>query len=397
MKIIVQKFGGTSVATEEARDMAINRVIEAKKQGYAPVVVVSAMGRKGAPYATDTLIGLLRSIEEDIDKGVLDLLVSCGELISTTVMAHSIKAKGYSAVALTGGQAGISTDGQFGNAQILEVNPEQIIKNLEADKIVVVAGFQGIDACGATTTLGRGGSDTTATALGAALKAEMVEIYTDVDGVMTTDPRLVPEAQILSAVTYKDICEMAHQGAKVIHPKAVEIAMGQEIPIKVKNTFSKADGTLIAMTAAERVITGLAHLTDLVQIGVVADNNDNAQGTKVEIFSTMAEANISVDLISITPDVVYFTVSKEDAPTAVKFLERKGFEVKVTTDCAKVSVIGAGMQGVPGVMASIMENLYKERIPVLQTSDSDITISFLIRQEDLTRAVNLLHTKIIGG
>ena len=394
MRIIVQKFGGTSVATEEARNMAISRVIEAKRQGYSPVVVVSAMGRKGAPYATDTLIGLLRSIEEDIDRGVLDLLVSCGELISTTVMAHSIKAKGYSAVALTGGQAGILTDGQFGNAQILEVKPEQIIKNLQADKIVVVAGFQGTDANGATTTLGRGGSDTTATALGAALKAEMVEIYTDVDGVMTTDPRLVPEAQILPAVTYKDICEMAHQGAKVIHPKAVEIAMGQEIPIKVKNTFSKADGTLIAVTAAERVITGLAHLTDLVQIGVVADN-DNAQATKVQVFSTMAEAHISVDLISITPGVAYFTVSKEDAPTAVEFLESKGFEVKVTTDCAKVSVIGTGMQGVPGVMAGIMESLYKESIPVLQTSDSDITISFLIKQEDLTRAVNLLHTKII--
>lgn len=395
MKVIVQKFGGTSVATDEARERAIERIIKAKKEGYAPVVVVSAMGRKGAPYATDTLISLLRAVDEEIEPRELDLLVSCGEIISTTLMAHSLKAKGYPAVAFTGGQAGIKTDSYFGNAQILEIQPTEIIKHLADDKIVVVAGFQGMDQNGAVTTLGRGGSDTTATALGAALKAEVVEIYTDVDGVMTVDPRLVPEAQILNDVTYREICEMAHQGAKVIHPKAVEIAMGQEIPIRVKNTFSEADGTLIATGAAERVITGLAHLTDLAQIGVSLSDN-NGQGTKVKAFKLLAEANISIDFISVMPEVVYFAVQQDQAIKALQVLKNEGLEAKLNTECAKLSVVGAGMQGVVGVMAEIMEKLHQEGITVLQTSDSDITISFLIKQEDLAKATQLLHESIIA-
>ncbi len=188
MKLIVQKFGGTSVATPEGREKAIQRVLEAKAKGFAPVVVVSAMGRNGAPYATDTLINLVREIDRDVQARELDLLTACGEIISSVVMAQSIKAKGCPAIALTGGQAGIRTDANFGNAQILEINPNPITRLAKAGQIVVVAGFQGVTEDGGITTLGRGGSDTTATALGVALKAEEVEIYTDVDGVMTVDP-----------------------------------------------------------------------------------------------------------------------------------------------------------------------------------------------------------------
>lgn len=390
MKIIVQKFGGTSVATAEARHKAMEKIIRAKNEGFAPVVVVSAMGRKGQPYATDTLIDLVKSIDKEIEPRELDLLISCGEIISSVVLAHSLKAKGYPAVALTGAQAGILTDDNHGNAQIVNIDPTPIKKYVEEGKIVVVAGFQGCSSNGDVTTLGRGGSDTTATALGAAIKAEFVEIYTDVDGVMTVDPRLEPEANILKDITYKEICEMAYQGAKVIHPRAVEAAMSGHVPIKIKNTFSDAEGTLITDRAAARVITGLAHIADLSQIKVVL-NEEAIQMAKVKVFKLMAEAKISLDLINVGSDSLHFVVSSEQAQKALNILQDAGFDARVRAGCAKVSIIGAGMEGVPGVMAKVMESLDKAGINVLQTSDSDITISCLVKEEDMADAIKVLH------
>lgn len=397
MKLIVQKFGGTSVATPEGREKAIERVLEAKERGFAPVVVVSAMGRNGAPYATDTLINLVREIDRDVEARELDLLTACGEIISSVVMAQSIKAKGYPATALTGGQAGIKTDANFGNAQILEIDPNPITRLAKAGKIVVVAGFQGVTEDGGITTLGRGGSDTTATALGVALKAEEVEIYTDVDGVMTVDPRVVPEARILDRITYREICEMAHQGAKVIHPRAVEIAMTEQVPIRIKNTFSDAEGTLIAQGAAERVITGLAHLTDLVQVGVALNNGKSSRANEVEVFKLLADNGISIDMISVLPKGIYFTVKEEAAEKATGVLREAGFEFTLEKDCGKLSVIGAGMTNVPGVMANLMDTLHRAGVEILQTSDSAITISFLVPMEQLNRAVQLLHNKFALG
>ncbi|MDA8213633.1 MAG: aspartate kinase [Clostridia bacterium] len=397
MKLIVQKFGGTSVATPEGREKAIQRVLEAKAKGFAPVVVVSAMGRNGAPYATDTLINLVREIDRDVQARELDLLTACGEIISSVVMAQSIKAKGCPAIALTGGQAGIRTDANFGNAQILEINPNPITRLAKAGQIVVVAGFQGVTEDGGITTLGRGGSDTTATALGVALKAEEVEIYTDVDGVMTVDPRVVPEAQILDRITYREICEMAYQGAKVIHPRAVEIAMTEQVPIRIKNTFSDAEGTLIAQGAAERVITGLAHLTNLVQVGVALNNGKSSQANEVEVFKLLADNGISIDLISVLPKGIYFTVKEEAAEKATGILSEAGFEYTLQKDCGKLSVIGAGMTNVPGVMANLMGTLHRAGVEILQTSDSEITISFLVPMEQLNKAVQLLHNKFALG
>lgn len=390
MKIVVQKFGGTSVATSEARHRAMDKIIQAKEEGFSPVVVVSAMGRRGQPYATDTLIDMVKAINNDIAARELDLLVSCGEIISAVVLAHSLTAKGYPAVALTGAQAGILTDDNHGNAQILNIDPNPIKTLASQGKIIVVAGFQGANSTGEVTTLGRGGSDTTATAIGAAVGAAFVEIYTDVDGVMTVDPRMEPEANILKDITYKEICEMAYQGAKVIHPRAVEAAMSGKVPIKIKNTFSDHEGTLIAETAAERVITGLAHINDLSQIKVVL-SEEAVQMAKVNVFKLMAEANISIDLINVGSDSLHFVVSSEQANKSLDLLQKAGFDARVRAGCAKVSVIGAGMEGVPGVMAKVMESLDKAGINILQTSDSDITISCLLREEDVADAIRVLH------
>ena len=391
MKIVVQKFGGTSVATAEGRAKALERVIDAKARGYAPVVVVSAMGRRGEPYATDTLIDLVKTVHSDIEPRELDLLISCGEIISTVVMATSLKSAGHPAVALTGGQAGICTDGNYGNAQIVEIDPNPIRKFLSQGKIVIVAGFQGISDDGSTTTLGRGGSDITATALGAALQAEVVEIYTDVDGVMTTDPRLVPDAAIMKDISYKEICEMAYQGAKVIHPRAVEAAMNGKVPIKIKNTFSDAEGTLIAEHVAERVITGLAHLSNISQVKVGPFDGNAVQMAKVKVLKTTAEAKVSIDMIGVAPNSIFFIINGDDTEEACQALQKAGYNCNVETGCAKLSVIGAGMEGTPGVMAAVMESLDEAGVTVLQTSDSDITISFLIKESDLTKAIQILY------
>lgn len=390
MKIIVQKFGGTSVATADGRAKAMEKIIKAKEEGYAPVVVVSAMGRKGEPYATDTLIELVKTIHSDIESRELDLLVSCGEIISTVVMAHSLKSAGHPAVALTGGQAGVRTDSNHGNAQIMDIDPRSVTDFLEQGKIVIVAGFQGVCDNGSITTLGRGGSDTSATAIGAALGADVVEIYTDVDGVMTVDPRLVPEAPIMKEVSYKEICEMAYQGAKVIHPRAVEAAMSGNVPVRIKNTFSDHEGTLIAKSAAERVVTGLAHLTNITQFKVVL-KGDDVQKAKVKVLKTMAEAGISIDMTGVAPNGIFFIINGEQANKAEQVLSGAGYQVVMDRGLAKVSVIGAGMTNTPGVMADVMDTLDQAGITVLQTSDSDITISFLIKEEDVSKAIQILH------
>lgn len=395
MRIIVQKFGGTSVATPEGREKAISKVLEAKEKGYAPVVVVSAMGRNGAPYATDTLINLVRGIHPEVEARELDLLTACGEIISSVVMAHTLKAMGHPATALTGGQAGISTDGTFGDAQIVEINPNPITRLAEEGRIVVVAGFQGASADGGVTTLGRGGSDTTAAALGVALKAEEVEIYTDVDGVMTEDPRVVPEARILERITYQEICEMAHQGAKVIHPRAVEIAMSESVPMRIKNTFSDHQGTLIAEEANSRIITGIAHLTDLVRFEVRLAQGESSPNRSP--LTLLADNGISVDMVGVMPKRIFFVVKDEAAPKAKNVLEEAGFAYNVVENCGKLSVIGAGMTDVPGVMAKLMNTLDQAGVDILQTSDSDITVSFLVSRSQLKQAVQLMHARFAPG
>ena len=276
MRILVQKFGGTSVSTAENRRLAAEKISHAIEEGFSPVVVISAMGRNGQPYATDTLIGVAREAHSLLSRRELDMMMGCGEIISAVVMASTLQNFGLDAIVLTGGQSGIITDNQFGHARILKVDPSRVRAELAVGKIPIVCGFQGVSAEGDLTTLGRGGSDTTASALGAALPAETIEIYTDVDGIMTADPRLVPHAHILDRISYAEVSQLAHQGAKVIHPRAVEFAMQKNIPLVVKSTFSNAPGTLITTSAqveetcdagiSDRVATGVTYVKKISQV-----------------------------------------------------------------------------------------------------------------------------------
>lgn len=397
MKIIVQKFGGTSVRDEEARNKAKEHIEDALQQGYKAVVVVSAMGRKGEPYATDTLLSLIGGAENRLSKRENDLLLSCGEIISSVVFTEMLIKNDIKATALTGAQAGFLTNNDFNQARIIEMDVTRLKKELETVDVVVVAGFQGASANGDTTTLGRGGSDTSAAALGAALNAEVIDIFTDVEGIMTADPRIAENARPLSVVTYTEVCNMAYQGAKVIHPRAVEIAMQAKVPIRIRSTYSKGLGTLVTTISPEnmgsdikeRPVTGIAHVAPVTQVKVFAKKDQ--YDLQAQVFKAMANEEISVDFINISPNSVVYTVSAEMTAKAMAILEQMGHEPVVEKDCAKVSVVGAGMAGVPGVTFKIVTALSKEGIRILQSADSHTTIWVLVKQEDLIKAVNVLH------
>lgn len=388
MKIIVQKFGGTSLGHEEGRNMAANHVKRAVENGYKVVVVVSAMGRKGDAYATDTLLNLVDptfSTKRDVD-----LLLSCGETISAVVFSNLLNRMHLSSIPLTGVQAGFRTNDEFSQARIIKMDCRRIKEELQKYDVIVVTGFQGMTVDGEVTTLGRGGSDTSATALGAALQAERIDIFTDVDGVMTADPRIVKEARPLSEMTYAEICQMAYQGAKVIHPRAVEIAMQANIPVHIRSTYSTKEGTTVSeKTISDRVITGIAHIANVTQIKVIA--KDGQYDVPERVFKAMAKEKISVDFINIHPRIVVYTVADDVTERALVTLQSLDYDVDVRRHCAKVSVVGAGMAGVPGVAAKIVSALSAENIQILQSADSHATIWVLVKGEDMVKAVNALH------
>lgn len=389
-RIIIQKFGGTSVATAEARKQVASKVLEAQKQGFQPVVVVSAMGRRPDPYATDTLLDMVNSTGIEVAPRERDLLISCGEIISAVILVQALKAVGIQAQAFTGSQSGIITDDRFGEARIIGIGPERILASIRDGHVPVVAGFQGCSIAGDITTLGRGGSDTTASALGVALKAELVEIYTDVDGVMSADPRVSGGSQILESMTYEEILELANNGAKVVHPRAVEIVRQAGIPMKVKNTFSDAPGTLITSGKTSRIITGVTHLAGLSRIEVDLTGHPDQHQARVLVFKAISEEGINIDFVNMTPQSVLFTIKSDLQEKAQCALTKQGFAASVVPHCAKVSVVGAGMQHVPGIMARVVDALYREDISIMQTVDSEITISCLIAEKDAERAVRAL-------
>ena len=405
LRVIVQKFGGTSVAKPEAREKVVQKVQEALAQGFGVVVVVSAMGRTGDPYATDTLIGLARGVLKHIKSRELDLLMACGENISTVVMVQTLKAHGIDASAFTGGQAGIITNHHFNNARIMEIKPDNLWKCVEEGRVAVVAGFQGITTDGEVTTLGRGGSDTTATALGVALSAEVVDIFTDVDGIMTADPRLVPQAKPLPAMTYNEVCEMAHLGAKVVHPRAVEIAMEGRIPLRIRSTFSDSLGTLISDGSpignveirGDKVVTGLAHISDMALVKIVASEDMNKSGKVLEVFQRMAQAGISVDMIQVSPLQIGFIIKEELAEKATAKLADLGLELAIEKGFAKVAIVGSGMRGVPGVMARMVKGMQGAGISIYHSTDSHINIACLVKRDDMCQALQALHEEFELG
>ncbi|WP_106497573.1 aspartate kinase [Lentibacillus sp. Marseille-P4043] len=397
MQVLIQKFGGTSVQTTENRNHVIRHIKDAIIKDYKVVVVVSALGRKPDPYATDTLLDLVGFPANHNSTRELDLLMSCGETIASVVLSNELQKNHIAATALTGAQAGFVTSDDFNHAKIKEVTPTRVLQEFKNNDVVVVAGFQGQTEAGEITTIGRGGSDTSAAALGAALEAEEIEIFTDVNGIMTADPRVVKSARPLDVVTYTEICNLAYQGAKVVHPRAVEIAMQAKIPMRVRSTYSQDQGTLVTSSRIrelgsdipDRLITGIAHLDKITQIRV--QSKDEAHRLHSEVFKAMAEAGISVDFINISPTGVLYTVPEEFTQKAVHILETLGFQPEITEKCAKVSAVGAGMTGVPGVASKIVQALTSQDVQILQSADSHTTIWVLIHEKDLKTAVNALH------
>ncbi|KUO74238.1 MAG: aspartate kinase [Clostridia bacterium BRH_c25] len=406
MKLLVQKFGGTSVATKESREMVVDKIEKAVNNGFSPVVVVSAIGRSGDPYATDTLINLADSVGVKSNPREMDMLMSCGEIISCVILSNTIKKRGYDSIVLTGGQAGIITDESFGDAEVLRVDPQSIYDCVEKNVIPVVAGFQGKSEKGEITTLGRGGSDVTGAIMGEALNAEAVEIYTDVEGVMTADPRIVPDAMVMDTIYYNEVFQMAEYGAKVIHPRAVEVAMRSNIPLLIKNTMTNSAGTLITncdknrrykYDKRDKLLTAIAHISGRVRVRILFDGSAGEFENDNQLFKCIAAEGISIDMINVNPDFKVFIIENDDAEKLKKALKVYGYNYELKADCSKVTIIGNKMRGVPGVMAKAISALAKQDIQVLQTSDSHTTISCLIESARTNEAVNALHQEFELG
>lgn len=400
MEILVQKFGGTSVESYEKMN-EVCKIIKSYKESeenLGLVVVVSAMGRQGAPYATDTLISLCDKINNEPSKRELDIIMSCGEMISGTILVNMLKSRKIDSIFLTGNQAGITTTDNFSNAKIIDINPQRIFKELEKNKVVVIAGFQGATETGEITTLGRGGSDTSAVAIGKALGCDVVEIYTDVDGIMTADPRVEPDAKVLKCIDYEEVFQMADKGAKVIHPRAVQLAKSANITLSIKNTLNPScEGTKICLDCISEIVeyekenslmTAVAHKDKVAQVKVKSDEE-----TFSKILNQIENKNISIDMINFFIEEKSFVVEEDSIEDLEEILKKYSIEYKINKDCAKVTLIGAKISGTPGVMAKVVRALSKSKIQLLQTSDSSMTISCLVKKEDMSNAVHAIHNE----
>ncbi|NLB88209.1 MAG: aspartate kinase [Syntrophomonadaceae bacterium] len=400
MNIIVQKFGGTSLATSESRTRVCEIIKNTLNNNNHVVVVVSAMGRENDPYATDTLINLAKNVNSQVSARELDYLMSCGEIISGVLLTAQLNLHGINAQFFTGGKAGIVTDDQHGDAHIIYVNNQNIVEALKEGIVPVVAGFQGMSEKGEVTTLGRGGSDTTASALGVALNAKIIDIFTDVEGIMTADPRIVDNARLLNVITYNEVCQLAREGAKVVHPRAVEIAMHGGIPLRIRSTFSDSDGTLITnyvsdsnniRIISDTLITGVTYASNIAQFRINLSSKEKNQKLELKVFKSLALKGISVDFINVQPEVIMFTVPADAAARTIEVLESIDLYPDVEFNCAKVAVVGAAMTGIPGVMARVVEALTEEGIPILQSGDSYTNIWCLVKKEHMAKAVKALH------
>ena len=392
MKIIIQKFGGTSVSTEDRRNQVVAKVKNAIEKGYKPIVVVSAMGRKGEPYATDSLLSLVDNNFKKNNLQATDMLMCCGEIISSVIMSNVFINAGIDSVPLTGGQAGIITDENFSEAKVIKTKIDNILRVLEEDKIPVITGFQGISEDGYFTTLGRGGSDTSACILGVALKAEYIEIYTDVDGMMTADPRIVTKASLINKISYNEVFQLADQGAKVIHPLAVRFAKEGQVPIVIKNTMSNSEGTFISEidSNSHRLISGITYLNNRVQVTLkLKDNLDNNNYRFV--LDKLAKNKVSLDLINIFPKEQIFTIDSSEKEKTQRVLKEVGINYTFMEGCSTIAIVGVGMTGIPGIMAKIVNTLSEKDIEILQTADSKMTIWCLINSNNVNKALNALH------
>lgn len=401
-RIIVQKFGGTSVADTDKIKNVARVVIKEKNNGNDVVVVVSAMG-----HTTDYLVKMAKEISKVPSGREMDMLLSTGEGVSIALLTMAIQAEGYDAISYNAMQVGIMTENVHSKARIVKIETEKLKRSLNEGKIIVVAGFQGVTEDGEITTLGRGGSDTSAVALAAALNAARCDIYTDVEGVYTTDPRVVPNATRLNEISYEEMLELAHAGANVLHPRSVETAKLNNVPLRVRSSFKTDDlGTLILgveKMEIDRPVTGVA--ADLSQTRVVVCDVPDIPGKAAGIFTKLAQENISVDMIiqsyarkiSHTNDIA-FTIDSADTDKTIATLnsikeELKCGEIQVDTEIAKVSIVGAGMIDRPGIASSMFDTLARLGINIKMISTSEIKISCLVAKEDANKAVKALHSE----
>lgn len=397
MSLYVMKFGGTSVGTLDRIRAVADRVIRTKDQGHDVVVVVSAMAGE-----TDRLVALAHSITKMPDQREYDVLVSTGEQVSIALLAMELKQRGYGATSFLGHQVTILTDAAYSKARIKEIRAPRLLEALKRGEIGVLAGFQGIDDNGNITTLGRGGSDTTAVAVAAAIYADVCEIYTDVDGIYTTDPNVCPTARKLSRISYEEMLELASLGAKVLQPRSVEFAMKYNVPIHVRTSFSDVEGSWVTKEVPEMeavLVSGIAYDRNEAKVSLIGVSD--TPGIAAKIFSTLADANICVDMIiqNISAEGrtdLTFTVPKADLTRAVHLIEGikdivGAREVKTSTDIAKISMVGVGMRSHSGVAARMFETLANAKINIEMISTSEIKVSCIINARYLELAVRELH------
>ncbi len=392
-RVAVLKFGGTSVATPEHRALARRRVAEAAQEGYGVVAVVSAMGRAPDPYATDSLLALVDGRARTRNA---DLLLATGETISAAIFAEELEANGTAAVALTGAQAGIVTDERFGDATIRHVDPEPLRTVLRHGAVPVVAGFQGASESGTVATLGRGGTDLSAVAIGHALDAERIDIYTDVSGVMTADPRRVPDARTIERATLEEVTELAQHGAKVMHYKAAEYARRTQTSYAIRGLATNR-GTFVDETVDHhRPVTGVALSGRLTWVRVIRGDIENPtkrMETELEMFRRIAEAAISIDQVTINQAGVAFVVEGERGNDVRRLLGDLNLAVRVREGCAKLSVVGNGMREAPGVIYELTSALAEENVEIIHCTDSNVTISVLVPAADGERAEAAAHRR----
>ncbi|MGB9662561.1 MAG: aspartate kinase [Moorellaceae bacterium] len=397
MALIVQKYGGTSVDGPERVKNVAHRVVATKRAGHEVVVVVSAPGD-----TTDKLIEMAKQITPHPPARELDMLMATGEQMSIALLAMAIQDLGEPVISLTGPQVGILTDGVHTKARILSVSCDRLRKELNAGKIVIVAGFQGATADNEITTLGRGGSDTTAVALAAALKADVCQIYTDVDGVYTADPRVVPEARKLPVISYDEMLELASLGAQVLQPRSVEFAKLHKVVLEVRSSFNYHEGTLVKEVSdmeKRMVVTGVAGDRNVARIAVY--DVPDRPGIAKALFEALAQESINVDMIVQSAmrdgiNDIAFTVARDDLPKALEVTEKVKEKIGASfvaydDKVAKVSIVGAGMITNPGVAAGMFACLAEEGINIHMISTSEIKVSCIIDEERLTTAVRALH------
>ncbi|HET6275777.1 MAG TPA: aspartate kinase [Candidatus Cybelea sp.] len=390
-QVAVLKFGGTSVVNREERAIAYQRVRDARDAGFATVAVVSAIGRAPDAYATDTLLGL---IEQRGGSANADLLLSAGELIAASIFADELSAGGIDAIALSGAQAGIVTDARHGDAQILRVDPRAVREALDCGAVPVVAGFQGATEEGAITTLGRGGTDLSAIAIGHALEAERVDIYTDVSGAMTADPRRVPEARTIPRASLVEMAELANHGAKVVHDKAAEYARRTGTRYALKGLHTDR-GTLVDdRTGKASPITGVTSTGSVTWVRIIRGDIESPtrrMETELEMFRRVAETGISIDQVTINQAGVAFVVDGDRGNEIRKLLGDLNLAVRMREACAKLSIVGSGMRGAPGVVHRIVEALSRADVEIIHCTDSNVTISVLVPADQVTRAERAVH------